>query len=445
MRKYMCLILLLIMFQMTACSYNGGNINQVAAKPGQGKETPQKNNTLKEPLKKAGDTRELTIWSYYDLGEEIRGRINELIPDVDVGYKVISAFEVAQKYLDAYKKGELPDVYIFDPIFMGNFSSTNTFVDLATPPYNAEPMISWYPDNLKCIMRSFDGKRLLAMPVVLFPSVTFYRQDVIKAAGFPSEPGELAAYMESMDNWFDMAKALKKNNRYMVAMSSEPLIYADTYSSLFDENLNYMRNTELFINAFKLTRTIDALGLASNDKLLDSSKGNSIQTGKTVMFQSGMGFASFLKEAANGTGYGQWRVTSMPFGLYGWASSAVAAIPSESDNKEDAWAVIKMLTNRHLDKMSQIMKPDGKTKVYNDSFFGGQNVDALCRTLIERIPRYTFTSLDEKARTIWWTEWSKDYTDISEPVKSLIGKWSQTVLMQLDKDIAALKPYIKKR
>lgn len=437
MRKYICMVSLIAIL-LTACSMSQGKDTPEVAKPGQSNKMPGQNNDPQNSPVQAKETGKLSIWSFYDLGQEMRDLIKKRLPDVEVDYKVIPSFELIKTYTAAYNKGELPDVFLLDPILMGSFNSTNAFVDLSAAPYNAEPKLSEYPANIKPALHSFDGKKLLAMPIELIPGVTFYRYDAMKAAGFPAEPEELAEYMEDMDNWLNMAKTFKKSDKHIVAVSSEPLLYADVGYNLFDQQFNFTRNSDIFIKTLELGRTIDALGLASNANLMDMNDKNTLQTGKTVMFQSTMLHTFTLKEAVKGTGDGQWRMTRLPFGLYTWAGSVFASIPSESKNKNTAWAVLELITNRHLTHMSEIMKPDGN-KNLNDSLFGNQDINKLYRTLIEGMPKYNLTPLDEKARAIWWTEWSKDISNLSISSGTLINKWSQTVEEQLDKDIAALK------
>lgn len=443
MKKCKFLLLSLFIIQITACSMSDGKKVPKVAKPGQSQEMQKKDKDPMDLPVQAKETGNLSIWSFYDLGPELRDLIQKRLPEVKIDYKVIPSFELTKTYTTAYNKGELPDVFMLDPILMGNFSSTNTFVDLAAYPYNAESMLTGYPDNIKPSLHSLDGEKLLAMPVELIPAATFYRYDAMKAAGFPAEPDELAKYIESRDNWLNIAKTFKKKNQHIVTISSEPLLYADVGFNLFDGEFNFTRNSDIFIKSLELGRTIDALGLASNANLLDVNEKNTLQTGKTVMFQSTMLHAITLKEALKGKGDGQWRMTHLPFGLYSWAGSVFAAIPSESNNKKSAWAVVELLTSRHLTQMSKIMKPDGTTKVYDEPLFGNQDIDSLYRTLIERMPKYTLSPLDEKARSIWWTKWSKDSPNFSIPADTLINKWSQSVLDQLDKDIAALKASMK--
>jgi len=47
--------------------------------------------------------------------------------------------------------------------------------------------------------KSLDGKRLLAMTFLTSPVVTFYRADVMEENGFPSEPEELAKFIEKSE------------------------------------------------------------------------------------------------------------------------------------------------------------------------------------------------------------------------------------------------------
>ncbi|TYQ15586.1 UNVERIFIED_CONTAM: multiple sugar transport system substrate-binding protein [Acetivibrio alkalicellulosi] len=440
MKKYILFLIYSTMLLLIACNY-GEKREPIVIRPGHGVEMPEQNNIL-EDYSEIKKIEELTIWSFYEISEEIKELIHKGISNSIINYRVISPFEATNVYSLAHSMGELPDVFILDPILMGSFNSTNAFIDLNT--FNAESIINEYPENLKKALRSLDGKKLIALPVELFPAVTFYRYDAMKAAGFPADPEELAVYMENINNWLQMAKTFRENDKYMISWTYEPLFYADISSNVFDSNLNFMRNTNLFVNMLELGRTVDSLGLAHMVNLTDFNKESSIETGKTIMFQSTFSDIDTLKKLTNGKEDGKWRMTRLPFGIYSWANSAVAAISSEASNKEAAWTVVELLSNRHIEIIGEVMKPND-TNVYNDVLFGDQDIDRLYRMLIERIPDYNLTPLDEKARTIWWSEVFKDSSNISVPAATLLNNCSQTVLDQLDKDIEALKPYMKSK
>ncbi len=441
MKKYICGMVFYIIIILLVFSKTGARIHPVIAKPGRYQDVSQENETPGYPKVRSTKLGELSIWSFYDLDMEVQDMIKKEFPEIDIEYKVIPSIELIQAYATAYCNDTLPDIFIMDTSLMGSFRFIDAFTDLAQPPYNAEAMISSYPENLKVYLRSSDDKKLIALPLEQNPYVTFYRSDAMKEAGFPSEPEELAAYMENMDNWLNIVKTFEKRKQYGVVWSSEPIIFASYSNNVFDHNLNFMRNSDVYIKALELGRTVDTLELASNANLMDVSDGNTIRTGETVMFQMGINFVKTLKEVAKGADYGQWRMTRLPFGLYSWIGSSVAAIPCESDNKEEAWAVLEMLSKPHLSQMSQIMRPDEITRIYSDPIFGEQDIDSLYRVLIERMPDYNLTPLDEKAKGIWFKEWSMERTDLSIPAGSLITKWSQTVIEQLDKDMDALEPY----
>ncbi|MDQ2087783.1 extracellular solute-binding protein, partial [Herbivorax sp. ANBcel31] len=411
-------------------------------KPGQVPLNYGEQNNLQD-FEKSDKSESLSVWSAYNLDEEVKHMIKEQNPDMVIEYENFSTFEITEEYAKAYNDGTAPDVIIIDPFSMGSFNSTNAFENLEKSPYNAEAMLSKYPKHLKGAFRSFDDKKLLALPVEVFPCVTFYRYDIIKQAGFPAEPEDLAVFMKDTENWLEMAKKFRENEQYIVSWHLNPLLYADLSSNVFDSELRYIRNYGIFTEMLKLSNTIDSLDLASSSRIsMNVEEGNSLETGKTVMFQNSMRYINVIKEATKGKTDGKWRMTHLPFGLNAWSESAVAVISSESNNKEAAWGVVKLLANRHIDKMDKIMDPDKATNIYKYTVFGEQDIDSLYRKLIEDIPEYHFTPLDEKAREIWWDEVTKDNSS-STSFTLTIHTVSQTVIRELEEDITILREILK--
>ncbi|MDQ2087459.1 extracellular solute-binding protein [Herbivorax sp. ANBcel31] len=437
MRKYFCLLLTIFIILSTSCSKYQDNSSTSPARPGQGVDTPDQSDSLED--EQTIESENLIIWSFYDVEPELKSMIDDALPNTTVDYEIIPFFKMSEKYTSAFNDGDLPDVFIFSSASMSNFNSTNAFVDLSASPYNAKSMLSDYPKHLKPVFNSFDNQKLLALPVKQIPGVTFYRHDIIEEAGFPAEPEELAVYMEDIDNWLRMAKTFKESGRHIVLNSYDFLLYADLSCNLFDENFNFMRNSDIFIDMMELGKTIDKHELASNDNLIEANDNNSFQTGKTIMFQSSMLDVNSLKEATNGMLDGKWRMTRLPFGLFGWAGSAIATIPAQSQNKEAAWKAIEILSNNHIEQLSYIMNSNNVTNVYSDPLFGDQDIDKLYKTLIDKMPEYQLTPLDEKARIIWWEEWFDAYSNPSTPSATIVNNLHQRVIEELDNDIEIVK------
>jgi multiple sugar transport system substrate-binding protein len=86
------------------------------------------------------------------------------------------------------------------------------------------------------------------------------------------------------------------------------------------------------------------------------------------MFYTGFWYQDFLMSAASETA-GQWRVTRLPFGLYGQSGTSIAAISSQSVNKAEAWSVLEWIFQEHMSQFTQIVEETPLADPYRDYFF----------------------------------------------------------------------------
>ena len=83
----------------------------------------------------------------------------------------------------------------------------------------------------------------------------FYREDLFRAVGLPTDPEELAEYLADADRWLGAA-ALKRRGHFLFQQDSEPLDLLGMQEGFFDESLRYVRNTPPFVEMLEVARTV---------------------------------------------------------------------------------------------------------------------------------------------------------------------------------------------
>lgn len=122
---------------------------------------------------------------------------------------------------------------------------------------------------------------------------------------------------------------------------------------------------------------------------------------RLAMFHAGWWMVEELEDRAPEM-KGEWKLSRLPFGLYGSQGSSSIAIPVGADNKEDAWRVAQLLVKELVGNINdaKLMALDPVADE-GHPFYGGQKIDVLYSQLVEQMPVYIPTPLDQTAEAIW--------------------------------------------
>ncbi|WP_051286896.1 ABC transporter substrate-binding protein [Paenibacillus taiwanensis] len=341
--------------------------------------------------------QELTVWCYGDSCADFASKFEQENKGVKINVKRFTYNDHAQTYLDAMVKGKAPDVMEVENTFLGEFNAIEGIVNLLEEPFRADLLKATVAPALWDATLSYDGTRLIALPVASSPRVTFYRKDILEKYGFPSEPEALGRYMEDPERWLNMAIKLRKEGIFITQWDADPMELYETTVPQFDSSMRFNRNNEVIRQGLELSQEVNRRGLDANIGLWTELGEQALQSGKLAMVYLGTWGELQLEQWAPKT-TGLWRVTRLPFNLYGYSGSTSLMLSEQSKNKPLAWKFMySMFMGMDGNATVAAHLPSRKTvldRKYSSNFLGGQYSNELYMDLAMKMREYKPTPLD---------------------------------------------------
>ncbi|MBS6888858.1 MULTISPECIES: ABC transporter substrate-binding protein [Clostridium] len=395
------------------------------------------------------DIVELQLWSYYGGFDEIIEGFEKENPNIKVKISTFPYEEYELKYKESMiKENGDADILIIDSNEYGEFNSINGLENLLDDKYNATKYREDYDKELWELGKSIDKSKLLGLPIASAPIVTYYRADIMEAYGFPSNPKELAEFMRDANNWLEIGKKLKADDKYIVQWIGEIVRISTSDMAYFDENLEYQRDNERFKEAIEIARKGRDLGISPYNDIWSDTGIKMLKEDKFAMLYLGSWEASEL-ETLVPEQKGKWRVTALPFGAYGWNNASIISIPENSGNKDAAWKFIEYYIFKHNDKnrlgnVSGYLPFRGveENLKHKNEFLGGQEDQRVYEELMSKTQEYSVTPLD-KAVFKLWDDIVNEGLENGNKSDEILANIKSQVNSKFSKEIKILKNKIK--
>src|SRR5690606_8969319 len=111
----------------------------------------------------------------------------------------------------------------------------------------------------------------------------------------------------------------------------------------FDSEFNYLRNDEKMADLLDFVKQGIQIGWAPQMNVLGTDEGKQlVNQGKVASFPLGSFGARELKNVFPDQA-GKWRATKMPLGINVGLGGSTFVIPSQSNNKDAAWALVEWM------------------------------------------------------------------------------------------------------
>ena len=217
----------------------------------------------------------------------------------------------------------------------------------------------------------------------------FYRADVFREAGLPTEPEEVARFLGTWQGVLDAAQRVHiPGSRWLIGDA----VYL--YEALFlnrdyyDTELNLVIDRPGDVEALNAVITMRRNGLDMNTRITAPEHNAALASGSVAMVIRGCWFGGTLKSGIDPNGAGNWRITTLPANIPSSNNGgSFTSIPSQGRNKDAAWAFIQymMTTVEGQNTMFRAVdffpafSPAWTDAMYQepDPYFGGQRTRAL--------------------------------------------------------------------
>lgn len=393
---------------------------------------------------------EITFWNFLpNIYDEVIVEFNKVYPNIKVN-QVAMGWEMHDKLQTALAAGTgAPDVAVVE---QGAFTryGADMLEDLLQEPYNA----GRYQDDTSEYnwerWKSIDGKKLLAMPWDVTPAVFYYRADIYEQHGLPSDPEELGEFLQDDKNVIEAAKTLAANDIYMFEWRDSPPNHYGDGTGYFDSELNWVRNNDRMVELLDFVKEGVQVGWSPQISAFSDEGKQLIAQGKTASFPGGSQAARDIENTFPDQA-GKWRVTRYPLGINAGLGGSAHVIPSQSQNKDAAWAFVEFM-NRSEEAWKVFTEHSiqpGWNSIstlpwyanHESEFLGGQKDYAFYDKLDEDIPVRRLTPLDGAAWEIY-IELVAKAIDENIDSKTTMNQIEDRVYRELGAEIEKLKQEI---
>nr|WP_144927385.1 extracellular solute-binding protein [Paenibacillus bovis] len=393
---------------------------------------------------------EIDFWTWSpDFYEDMIAEFNKTYPNIKVKLSVMATGELHDKLSTTLAAGSgACDVCMIEVGNFPRFVVGDLLEDLFQPPYDIGRYEDLVPDFIWHQWRSLDGKKMYGIPNGIAPGVWFYREDIYEQMGFPNDPEELGEFLQDEDNFMQMAQTFAANDMYIMEFNDSPFIHMSDMIGYYDNDLNYLRNTNELADMLDLVKKGAQLNWAPHMSGLYSDEGKQLlKQGKLVSLPQGAWAARALSNAVPEQ-EGKWRATRMPLGNTNTIGGSTYVIPAQSNNKEAAWAWLEWLNLSEdawkiftQNNLQPAWRHIVETPWYQEStnpFLGDQKANALYAEISELTPRRIWTPLDGKTWPIFIDEINKSIANNIDS-KTTLQTIENNVMKQLGADIEKLK------
>jgi multiple sugar transport system substrate-binding protein len=346
-------------------------------------------------------------WPSADVGfKAALAGFNQKYPNITVEIEMAETSAYHQALQTSLAAGQgAPDVAMIEGAYIAQYRDSKALTNLLDPPYDANR----YKDDFVGLKwnqaYSSDGKRMVAFSWDLGPSTYFYRADIFREAGLPSEPDEVAAFVSTWDGLLEVAKKVHIPGKRWLLPEAH-IMYQEFFHNrdFFDEKLNFMLDRPGDIECLNAVIEMRKSGLDMDVDMWATEAYAGFDNGAIVSVITGGWYGGFLKDSIDPDGSGNWRATYLPGGIRGMnIGGSFCAIPEQSKHKEEAWAFLEYMlaTKKGQNDMFEAIDyfpsyiPAWDDAIYEstDPYFGGQKTRALWKEMGADLDRPVYTTI----------------------------------------------------
>lgn len=318
-----------------------------------------------------------------------------------------------QKLLTGFTAGsDIPDITGVKgedmPFFL---QEPDLFTDLNT--LDIDDIVGEFPEWKLAEATTPDGQ-LLGLPIDIGPAGLFYREDILAAAGMPTDPAEVGAATATYEDYFAFGEQLKAATGAHLEVSAGGLfgkVMGQSETKFVSPDGEFLGESDAVRNAWDLAIEAWDRGLVAGIEDGSPDWASAVNAGELPTLSGAAWYAGDIKNNAADTA-GTWRVTQMPGGPANIGGSFLT-IPAATEDKEAALEVIKALLSPENEAVmyTETGNFPARTTAFEepglhdgDDFFGGQDTVSVFVEASENMPTVYNSPLDNQVAAPYYTE-----------------------------------------
>lgn len=379
---------------------------------------------------------------------------HKLYPNIEIEYQFTDTTSHHQNLQTALAAGSgAPDVAMVEGAYVAQYRDSAALTDLNQ--YGAQSLkndfVSFKWDQ--CV--SDDGKAMRLIPWDVGPATLFYRTDIFKEAGLPTDPDEVDKLLSTWDGVLQAAEAVHKLGKQNWFIADVSYLYQLLFQNrdYYDKDLNLQLERDGDIDCLNTIIKMRKEGLDMNVDMWGTEAYAAYADGSVACVPCGCWFGGFLKTDIDPDGAGHWAVAHLPAGIgaKNWGGSFLV-IPEQSKNKDAAWAFVNYMLATSEGQNAMFKAVDyfpAYTAAYDDplydegdDYFGGEKTKEMWADIAKQLkPVYT-TQMDTTAEGQIFTSVNQGLDEglDAEGIRDLLAKNIETATAEIkEQQIQTLK------
>lgn len=384
---------------------------------------------------------ELTLWYWNrSIDDNLLNQVNKQFPNVNLKVEKIGG-DFKAKLMSAFAAGSgAPDIVGLNEWVADFFPSKEQFVNLYdNGSKELEPL---YLDWKWKKAVTPDGQYQIALPMDTGPTALFYREDLFREAGLPTDPKEVSEILKTWDDYIAAGQQLKDafhgkvymfdniSTVYIQMMSQSDKIY-------FDHADNFIGDQAHMKHIWDTAVKVSEMGLNANISNWTAEWSAAMNKGDVASFVGAVWMKQILMEGAPDTA-GKWRIARAPGGD-GNNGGSFIGVTKQSKHPKEAYEVMKWLMNpenqlKSLGTMNLFPSTPGiyqdPQMTQPDPFFGNQRTNEIFIEAAKNVKESYFGPKYSIANSIFQEELST----VEKKIKSSEQAW-QDILQRVQKEL----------
>jgi multiple sugar transport system substrate-binding protein len=363
---------------------------------------------------------------------------NEEYPNINVEFQFTDTTSYHQALATSLASNTgAPDVAMVEGAYISQYRDSKALTNLLAEPYHAEQNKDDFVSLKWNQGYSVDKSRMVAIPWDIGPCTYFYRTDVFKECGLPTDPGEVSKLMSTWSGVMKVAEAVNiPGKRWLVPNASYFYQLMFCNRDYYNDDLTLKLDRDGDIDCLNAVIEMRKKSLDMNVDMWSTEAYAAYANGSCASVATGGWFGGFLKTDIDPKGAGHWAVAELPGGIghCNWGGSFLV-IPEQSENKEAAWAFIQymMATEKAQNEILEAVDyfpaytpAYENKKVYEagDEYFGGEKTKALWASIGSDLKPVFNTMMDTTAEGCIYSTVNAGLDEgiTAEEIKAQLGK-----------------------